>query len=62
MAKPGPFTAVVAVEGAQRAAARPRKLAVFRAVVAGEICKSVGDTVPAKLSPAVARSRCTQLR
>jgi hypothetical protein len=40
MAKPGPFTAVVAVEGAKRAAASPRKLAVLRAVVAGELCKS----------------------
>jgi hypothetical protein len=50
MSEPTPFSAVVVVEGAKRAAASPRKLAVLRAVVAGELCKSAGDT-----------GRCTEL-
>ena len=48
MAKPGPFTPVVAVEGAKRSAS-PRQLAVFRAVIAGERAESAGATT---LSPA----------
>ena len=59
MAKPGPFTAVVAVDGAKRAAASPRKLAVLRAVVAGELCKSAGDPADALscFEPAVSLAR-----
>jgi len=40
MAKPGPFTPVVAVEGAKRSAS-PRQLAVFRAVIAAAVAMAL---------------------